>query len=317
LLPRVDGIPIAANDPPRQAGISCAAGAAFFNAWRTEPEACHRSAFLDKTEADGRASHAQQPLVATKSLDKPSPRAKTSRMSDTLGNASPRSWWNPNGRLIVFALAFSSIACLLCDFYQLCPMRAFTLYIFAPALVVLAALAVADRLRGDRQLWNAVLIGVLGGLVAAIAYDVFRLPFVFAKQWGLDGVVPPMPLFKVFPRFGAMILGEPIEQPSYSLAAHLIGWAYHFSNGCTFGVMYLALVGDGLRRHWGWAVLMAVGLELGMLFTPYPQTFGIHVTARFVVVTMAAHLIFGIVLGRSAKWMTRFGAFLPKTLAPG
>jgi hypothetical protein len=81
-------------------------------------------------------------------------------------------------------------------------MRAFTLYLFVPALVVLGLLAVADRLRGDRQLWNAVLIGVLGGFIAAIAYDVFRLPFVFAKEWGLDGVVPPMNLFKVFPRFG-------------------------------------------------------------------------------------------------------------------
>jgi hypothetical protein len=76
-------------------------------------------------------------------------------------------------------------------------------------------------------------------------------------------VVPPMPILEVFPRFGAMILGQPSEQPSYPLAAHLLGWTYHFSNGCTVGVMYLALVGDGLRRHWGWAVVMAVSLEQG------------------------------------------------------
>ena len=54
----------------------------------------------------------------------------------------------------MFGLAASSIACLLCDFYQLCPMRAFTLAIFLPALVVLAVLAAADRLKGDRQLWH-------------------------------------------------------------------------------------------------------------------------------------------------------------------
>lgn len=66
-----------------------------------------------------------------------------------------------------------------------------------------------------------------------------------------------------------MVLGEPIEQAEYSTAAHVIGWIYHFSNGATFGVMYLAIVGDG-RRHWIWAVLFALGLELGMLFTPYP-----------------------------------------------
>ena len=80
--------------------------------------------------------------------------------------------------------------------------------------------------------------------------------------------------------------------------------------------MYLAMVGDGARRHWGWAVLLVMGLELGMLLTPYPQTFGIHVTPRFIVVTMSAHLIFGVGLGLSARWLARRGAFLPRGFAP-
>jgi hypothetical protein len=80
--------------------------------------------------------------------------------------------------------------------------------------------------------------------------------------------------------------------------------------------MYLAMVGNGLRRHWGWAVLMAVGLELGMLLTPYPQTFGIHVTPRFVMVTLIAHLIFGVGLGLSARWMARWNGFFVRAL-PG
>src|SRR5437867_1095842 len=168
-------------------------------------------------------------------------------------------------------LAASSIACLLADFYRLCPMRTFTLFIFLPATLLLFAWAVADRLWGNRQLWRGVMIGVAAGLIAAVAYDLFRLPFVYARAWGIESVVPPLNLFKVFPRFGAMILAQPVEQSSYSLAAHLIGWAYHFSNGLTFGIMYLALIGDGTRRHWIWAVVMAVGLELGMLFTPYPK----------------------------------------------
>ena len=49
-------------------------------------------------------------------------------------------------------------------------------------------------------------------VLAAVAYDVFRLPFVFAREWGISSVVPPMNLFKVFPRFGAMILAQPLEQ---------------------------------------------------------------------------------------------------------
>jgi hypothetical protein len=126
---------------------------------------------------------------------------------------------------------------------------------------------------------------------------------VFAKELGIRALVPPLDLFKAFPRFGAMILGQPIEQSHYSAAAQGLGWSYHFSNGATFGVMYLAMIGDATRRHWSWAVVMALGLELGMLATPYPQVFHIALTTRFVLATIAAHAIFGVGLGLAARWL--------------
>jgi hypothetical protein len=81
----------------------------------------------------------------------------------------------------------------------------------------------------------------------------------------------------------------------------VVGWVYHFSNGITFGVMYMALVGEARIRSWLWAVLLAAGLELTMLLTPYTSFFGINMTARFVAVTLMAHLIFGITLGLYTK----------------
>jgi hypothetical protein len=218
-------------------------------------------------------------------------------------NRQRRNLWSPAGRAVVFALAASSIACLLADFYGLCPMRTFTQFIFLPALLALAALGVADRACGDCGLWRGLMIGVASGLLAAIAYDVFRLPFVFAKAWGIDSIVAPLNLFKVFPAFGAMILGQPTEPTHYSPAAHWIGWAYHFSNGMTFGVMFVAMLGEVSKSRWMWGVAMAVGLELGMLLTPYPTVFGIPVTATFVCATLAAHVIFGVVMGLSAQWL--------------
>ena len=211
------------------------------------------------------------------------------------------SLWTPVGRALIFTLAASSIWCLLAEFYGLCSMRSFTFFISIPALTILSGLAIFDRVRGDRKTWNAILVGTVAGLAAAVAYDLFRIPFVYAKDLGIASIVPQMNLFKVFPRFGAMILGQPVEQTAYSLSAQVIGWTYHFSNGLTFGIMYLAMVGDTNRRHWGWAVLMAVGLELGMLFTPYPQMFSIAVGATFVIVTLTAHMIFGVALGLGSR----------------
>jgi hypothetical protein len=210
--------------------------------------------------------------------------------------------WTWQGRLLVFTLSAMSIWCLLAEFYGLCSMQVFTFAILLPATVTLVAIAVLDRLKGDGQVWQEVIIGAVAGFVAACAYDVFRLPFVFAREWNLASIVPPMNLFKVFPRFGAMILAEPVEQATYSLAAHVTGWVYHFSNGVTFGVMYVALIGDARRRSWLWAVLLATGLELAMLLTPYPQFFAIPLTGLFVAVTFTAHLVFGVALGIVTKW---------------
>jgi hypothetical protein len=198
---------------------------------------------------------------------------------------------------VIFALAATSIWSLLIEFFGWWSMRAFTLFIALPALGVLCGLAVADRAFGTQRLWRAVLAGAVAGLVAAVAYDVFRLPFVFADSLGIQHIIPSLKLFKVFPRFGAMILGQPLEQPVYSLTTQLVGWAYHFSNGLTFGIMYVALIGDADRRHWSWGIAFAVGLELAMLFTPYPGFFHIPVNATFIVVTLTAHAIFGIVMG--------------------
>jgi hypothetical protein len=72
----------------------------------------------------------------------------------------------------------------------------------------------------------------------------------------------------------------------------------------TFGVMYMALVGDAVRRSWLWAIVLAVGLEVMMLITPYTSYFAISMTALFVAVTLSAHMIFGVALGLTARRMS-------------
>ena len=209
--------------------------------------------------------------------------------------------WTIAGRAVVFVLAAASIWCLLAEFYHLCSMRTFTFFALIPATLVLITMAIVNRQYGDRQMWKAVLIGGTGGFLAACAYDAFRIPFVVAA---IDHIGPQwlrLPLFKVFPRFGAMILNQPIDNSlsdsQFPLLTHVVGWAYHFSNGMTFGIMLMALIGRIGRHVMAGAIALAVGLELAMLFTPYTGYFGIGLTTKFVVATLVAHLIFGSTLG--------------------
>lgn len=226
--------------------------------------------------------------------------------------------WTPLGRAIIFVLAAASIWCLLSEMYGLCDMRTFTPAILLPATAALYTIALLDRSRGDRRLWRAVIIGTLAGLIGAGAYDIFRLPFVFSHRWGLGAFIPQMPLFTVFPRFGALILGQPAEQSSYSNAAQLLGWAYHFSNGATFGVMFAALIGESNNRYASgrlWAVLMAVGIEACLLLSPYTRFFDIALSPKFIAVTLTAHIVFGLGMGlcfarHSRRW-------LPEVAGPG
>jgi hypothetical protein len=215
--------------------------------------------------------------------------------------------WTPSGRAVIFTLSAMSIWCLLSEFYGLCSMRTFTFFVLIPCMLALTAMALLDRSKGDRQLWRAVVIGTVAGFIAACAYDIFRIPWVIGHMQHAGPDWLRLPLFKVFPRFGALIINEPFtaQQPQgqFSLTAHLIGWIYHFSNGMTFGVMYMALIGDVLKRTWLWAILMAAGLEVLMLITPYTSFFAIRMTALFIIVTLTAHIIFGLILGLFARWM--------------
>lgn len=213
--------------------------------------------------------------------------------------------WSPGSRAAAFLLGFSSIAALIAHFYGLASMHVFVPAITLPCFLAVALWWIVSRFGGRRSVAVALGAGILAGVVAAVAYDAFRLPFVMLQAAGVKSSVS-LPLFKVFVRFGAMILGQPVEQAHYSWTAHLLGWIYHFSNAVGFGLMYVALVGHPLRRHWAWAVVLALALEAGMLLMPYAQTFSIKVTTPFVVITLAAHAVFGIVLGLAARvWFLR------------
>src|SRR3954469_19681050 len=105
--------------------------------------------------------------------------------------------WTGQGRALVFLLSASSIWCLLLEMYGLCSMRTLTYTLLVPSTLALIALAWLDRAKGDKQLYRALVIGAIGGPIAAVAYALFRPPWVIASAGHVGRGWLRLPLFKV------------------------------------------------------------------------------------------------------------------------
>ena len=189
-------------------------------------------------------------------------------------------------RPVVFTLALLSFACLLGQFFGLWTMHVFGSWVPPPAtaLLIYVAYRNRDRTTGLTSAYTWIVQGAIAGVVAAVAYDLYRLPFV------LTGA----PLFKVFPRFGELLLG--CTEPRWLV--HTLGWTYHFSNGAALGIMFLAMVSLFRRPSLFWgAVAWALFIEVMLLLTPYTAFFGLTLNGRFLFLTASAHLVFGLTLG--------------------
>jgi len=189
-------------------------------------------------------------------------------------------------RFVVFGLASLSFACLLGQFYGFWTMRFFGCWVLPPATAILCFIAWQHRNEpkdlGSPYTW--IVRGTIGGIIAAFAYDLYRLPFV------LRGA----PLFKVFPRFGELLLGN--TEPRWLV--HSVGWTYHFSNGVALGIMFLAMISLFKKPPFlVGAICWALIVEALLLLTPYAAFFGLPLDSKFLTLTLTAHLIFGISLG--------------------
>lgn len=161
-------------------------------------------------------------------------------------------------------------------------------FIYLPALLILVGIAWYSR-RHYPDVFRRIVVGLACGALATIALDFFRQMGVLHEWLPADSTV----------MFGKMVTG------SSNFTTYLpVGVLVHFLNGANFGLFFAFVWGRqrNYKRAVLWATVWALILELGMMtgppMGPMVGLFGVrHAWPQLFLVTLAAHIAFGIVLG--------------------
>lgn len=160
-------------------------------------------------------------------------------------------------------------------------------YFLLPSLAILIIIMVAGKALGKSGFVNTVIAGIVAGILATLALEVvrevgFRLGF-------MPGSLPKL--------LGVLITDRFLEGPS--LYSNLAGWAYHFWNGASFGMVYTLIFG---KTRWWYATIY--GAVIGVVFMISPSVtalgigyFGLQFGWGFPITVTVAHLAFGTALG--------------------
>jgi hypothetical protein len=177
-------------------------------------------------------------------------------------------------RIALFTLASLSIGSLLLYFFGVAKFALLSVTLSSIELAGLAVLFAWAWGQHSKSALRLLIGGLWAGCLATLAYDIVRIPIVHGG----------IPVFKAISYFGTVLLGQ--EKPSPF--SELFGWAYHFSNGVSFALMYIALVPSP-------GPITAI-LEAIMLLTPYAEIFGYQRDARFLAITIGSHAVYGFVI---------------------
>jgi hypothetical protein len=164
-------------------------------------------------------------------------------------------------------------------------------FVVFPASAFVVLLAFVGRGRADRAglFSDRLVAGAAFGLVATLVYDAARPLLV--TGFGLD-----FNPYRAHPIFGSLITGR----PSTDGVAVAVGWAYHFWNGISFGMMFALL---RPRGRWLAGLLWAETLQLFMMAL-YPRFLEVRLEdPGFLFTGLIGHGLYGIVLGTLlARW---------------
>lgn len=163
-------------------------------------------------------------------------------------------------------------------------------YFLLPAIAVLIMIGLLSW-KLQPAVGRSIVWGGLAGIIATVGLEVIRIAGF--KMGYMPGNLPRL--------MGVLLLDRFALGPS--LASDVAGWAYHFWNGASFGIIYVLIL--GASRRWV-GLLYGIILGFGFLVSPVVVSlgvgyFGLQFSMGFPITVLAGHAVFGLMLGALAR----------------
>ncbi|MEX0313268.1 MAG: hypothetical protein AB3N18_03750 [Allomuricauda sp.] len=192
-----------------------------------------------------------------------------------------------NGKRFVFgALFLSTGAALVIYIISGISLPAALLLVLLAATIMGVYLFKKSKVNSRHYLYERFKVGLLSGFLATLAYDGSR--YLLIELTGIS-FWP----FDIFTVFGQALLGAGYT----GLWVTVAGVLYHLLNGVGFGIAYTIWAGE--KGIWA-GILWAFALEVCMV-SIYPGWLNINAFREFIDVSVLGHVVYGIVLGYTAK----------------
>ena len=183
-------------------------------------------------------------------------------------------------RVGCFLLCMPLGGALLAKMYGLASMQSVTALAGLPCCLLILAIWIWAVRSGRTGLADALAIGLAGGMLGTIGYDVVRIPFALTGQL----------IFASISAYGLWLANAGAS----SRFTEVLGWSYHYGSGITFGVMYALFMRD---RHWSWAILWAFILESIAVFSPFGRIFSLSGNYYAIGIAYFGHIGYALPLG--------------------
>ena len=201
--------------------------------------------------------------------------------------------------LILILLFLSSISPNLFVIAQagLAKFSSLTIKFLIPSIALILVIIFISKILRYPEFVRLAVNGIIAGLISTIALEIFRETGF--RLGTMPGELPRL--------MGVLMLNQFASGPD--IWSDLAGWAYHFWNGASFGIILSLLLGQ--TKAWQ-GILYGFLIGVGFMISPVVKSLGIGVFGlefkngfEFATTVTIAHIAFGFTLSLLLKRLNK------------